>query len=132
MSVCRLRDAQIRTSTAPLLCKSLIHAPVFFGLWANQPNALAKVCERVCEMTTVWGALISFLFVLATALSGHVETPSKEQVEQMEKAQKEIKEQIEKAEKEKKEQMEKAGKEKKGQKEKAEQKEKPKQKGPDA
>jgi aconitase A len=72
---------------------------------------------RIGEMETVWGALLSFLFVLALALSGHVETPSKEQIEQIEKAEKEKKEQIEKAEKEKKEQ-----------KEKAEQKEKPKQK----
>jgi len=68
-------------------------------------------------METVWGALLSFLFVLALALSGHVEAPSKEQIEQFEKAEKERSEQIEKAEKERKEQ-----------KEKAEQKEKPKQK----
>jgi hypothetical protein len=71
-------------------------------------------------METVWGALLSFLFVLALALSGHVEAPSKEQIEQLEKAEKEKKEQIEKAEKEKKEQEEKS-----------KQKQKSKQKEPD-
>ena len=59
-------------------------------------------------METVWGALLSFLVYLALALSGHMETPSKEQIEQIEKAEKDRKEQIEKAEKEKKEQIEKA------------------------
>jgi hypothetical protein len=63
---------------------------------------------RIGDMETVWGALLSFLFVSALALSGHVETPSKEQIEQIEKAEKEKAEQIEKAEKEKKEQKEKA------------------------
>ncbi len=66
-------------------------------------------------METVWGALLSFLFVLGLALSGHVETPSKEQIEQIEKAEKERKEQKEKAE----------------QKEKPKQKEKSKQKDSD-
>jgi aconitase A len=62
-------------------------------------------------METVWGALLSFLFVVAIALSGRVEpTLSKEQIEQIEKAEKEKKEEIEKTEKEKKEQMEKAEK----------------------
>src|SRR5215813_3684305 len=88
---------------------------------------LTKLCRRIGEMETVWGAVLGFLFVVAVALSGHVETPSKEQMEQMEKAAKKIKEKVEKAEKEKKEQKEKAE-----QKEKSTQKEKSKQKEPGA
>jgi Na+-translocating ferredoxin:NAD+ oxidoreductase RnfG subunit len=94
--------------------------------------------REVEAMETVWGAVLAFLFVMATALSGHLETPSKEQIEQMEKARKEMKEQVEKADKERKEQVEKAEKEKKEQKEKAEkvgkskQKEKSKQREPEA
>jgi aconitase A len=90
---------------------------VCFRLLDESAESSRDVCGRIEAMETVWGALLSFLFVVALALSGHVETPSKEQIEQMEKAEKERAEQIEKAEKDKKEQ-----------KEKAEQKEKPKQK----
>jgi uncharacterized membrane protein YdbT with pleckstrin-like domain len=102
--------------------------PFAFVSPANQRNPLANVSGRIRigEMETVWGALLSFLFVLALALSGHVETPSKEQVEQMEKAGKEKKEQMEKAEKEKKEQKDKAEPDQK-----SKQREKSKQKDPD-
>jgi Flp pilus assembly protein TadB len=86
-------------------------------------NPLAKFRGRIEAMEAVWGTLLSFLFVLALALSGHVETPSKEQIEQIEKAEKEKKEQIEKAEKDKKEQIEKAEKDKKEQDKKSRQKE---------
>jgi len=51
--------------------------------------------------------------IMAVALSGHVATPSKEQIEQIEKAEKERKEQVEKAEKEGKERSDKAGQEQK-------------------
>jgi len=64
-------------------------------------------------METVWGALLSFLFVLATALSGYVEIPSKSESEQKEKS-----EQTDKSEE----------KSKSDQKSKAEQKSKPEQK----
>ncbi|HLK81344.1 MAG TPA: hypothetical protein VKT99_07590 [Xanthobacteraceae bacterium] len=84
---------------------------------------MAKFRGRIEAMEAVWGTLLSFLFVLALALSGHVETPSKEQIEQIEKAEKEKKEQIEKAEKDKKEQIEKAEKDKKEQDKKSRQKE---------
>ena len=61
-------------------------------------------------METVWGALLSFLFVVAIALYGHGgPTLSKEQIEQIEKAEKEQKEQMEKAEKEQKEKSKQKG-----------------------
>jgi cell division protein FtsN len=71
-------------------------------------------------MEAVWGAVLSFLFVLAT-LSGYNATgPStSEQKEQLEKQQKELKEQLEKDQKEQKEQLEKQQKEKSEKKEKS-------------
>jgi outer membrane biosynthesis protein TonB len=121
--------------------KGLKHPWFALDSSTNQQNDPATVCGRNLVMEAVWGALLSFLFVVAIALSGHIEpTLSKEQIEQIEKAAKEKKEEVEKAEKEKKEQIEKAEKE---QKEKAEprkrsnrqenstQKEKSKQKDPD-
>jgi hypothetical protein len=79
--------------------------------------------ERVSgerEMEAVWGAVLSFLFVLAT-LSGYNATgPStSEQKEQLEKQQKELKDQLEKDQKEQKEQLEKQQKEKSEKKEKS-------------
>jgi hypothetical protein len=37
-------------------------------------------------MVTVWGALLSFLFVLTTALSGYVEIPSNKESDQKDKS----------------------------------------------
>jgi flagellum-specific peptidoglycan hydrolase FlgJ len=37
-------------------------------------------------MVAVWGALLSFLFVLTTALSGYVDIPSKKESEQTDKS----------------------------------------------
>jgi hypothetical protein len=66
-------------------------------------------------MEAVWGAVLSFLFVLATLSGYNVGGPStSEQKEQIEKQQKEMKEQFEKDQKEwkekQKEQKEKSGK----------------------
>ena len=123
---CRFSDS-IRTFKAKLLCKSLTRALVRLRI-RNESAAFfpRRFAEGLERMETVWGALLSFLFVLALALSGHVETPSKEQLEQIEKAEKDKKEQMEKAEKEQKEQKEKTEKE-----EKSKQNKKSKQKEPD-
>jgi sRNA-binding protein len=89
-----------------------------YGLWE----------ELVME--AVWGALLSFLFVVAIALSGRVgPTLSKEQIEQIEKSAKEKKEEVEKAEKEQKEKAELRKRSK--QQENFKQKEKSKQNDPD-
>jgi hypothetical protein len=59
-------------------------------------------------MEAVWGAVLSFLFVLATLSGYNLGGPStSEQKEQIEKQQKEMKEQFEKDQKEWKEQLEK-------------------------
>jgi hypothetical protein len=63
-------------------------------------------------MEAVWGAVLSFLFVLATLSGYHVAgPPTSEQREQLEKQAKEQKEQFEKDQKEWKEQLEKQQKE---------------------
>lgn len=65
-------------------------------------------------MEAVWGAVLSFLFVLATLSGYNVGGPStSEQKEQIEKQVKEQKEQFEKDQKEWKEQIEKQQKEQK-------------------
>jgi hypothetical protein len=75
-------------------------------------------------MEAVWGAVLSFLFVLATLSGYHVAgPPTSEQREQLEKQAKEQKEQFEKDQKEWKEQQEKQ-KEKSGKKESSEKKQK--------
>jgi hypothetical protein len=77
-------------------------------------------------MVTVWGALLSFLFVLTTALSGYVEIPSKKESEQKDKS-----EQSDKSdEKNKSEQKSKSGqKGKSEQKQKSDQKDKSEREG---
>jgi hypothetical protein len=68
------------------------------------------------EMEAVWGAVLSFLFVLATLYGYNATGPSTSELkEQLEKQQKELKEQLEKDQKdqkEKKEELEKQQKEK--------------------
>ncbi len=73
-------------------------------------------------METLWGVVLSFLFVLATLTAHGVTGPStSEQKEQLEKQQKEQQEQLEKAQKDQKEELEKKQKE---QKDKSEEKQK--------
>jgi len=107
-----------------------MRVPTCFGLPDESAEWFRESFGRLAEMEAVWGALLSFLFVVAIALSGHVgPTLSKEQIEQIEKAEKEQKEQMEKAEKEQKEKAEQGKKSK--QEENSKQKEKSKQKEPE-
>jgi sRNA-binding protein len=76
-------------------------------------------------MEAVWGAVLSFLFILATLSGYNVAGPlTSEQKEQFEKKLKEQKEEFEKQQKEHKEEIEKQQKEKS---EKSEKKQKPDQ-----
>ncbi len=64
-------------------------------------------------MEAVWGAVLSFLFVLATLSGYNITGPlTSEQQEQLEKKMKEQKEEFEKKQKEQKEELEKKQKEK--------------------
>ena|SRR5262252_9586045 len=81
-------------------------------------------------MEAVWGAVLSFLFILAT-LSGYNTTGpwTSEQKEQLEKQLKEQKEDFEKKQKEQKEELEKQQNEQKEKSEKSEKKQKSEQPG---
>jgi flagellum-specific peptidoglycan hydrolase FlgJ len=77
-------------------------------------------------MVTVWGALLSFLFVLTTALSGYVEIPSKKESEQKDKSEQSDKSDEKKKSEQKSKTEQKSKSEQKG---KSEQKRKSERKG---
>jgi hypothetical protein len=114
---CQFFDFPSLTERVPILeicAKDLKHPWFALDSSTNRQNDPATVYGRNLVMEAVWGALLSFLFVVAIALSGHVgPTLSKEQIEQIEKSAKEKKDEVEKAEKDEKEQLEKAEKEQK-------------------
>jgi hypothetical protein len=118
----RIRDLrQIRCA------KAYSDRPFALRLSANKRIAPGNVLgDRAME--AVWGAVLSFLFILATLSGYNVTGPwTSEQKEQIEKQLKEQKEDFEKKQKEQKEETEKQQKEQKEKSEKSQKKQKSEQ-----